>query len=55
MMTNENNAQVIPGLPKTEEQAVRLIEEVENGKEEEWQPIENVLEEIAQRYEVFAY
>ena len=40
---------VIQGLPETEEQAVLQIEEEE--KDGEWLPLDEVLEEVSQRYE----
>ena len=48
-------AAVVPGLPQTEEEAVAMIDEMEQSPANEWLPMEDVLDEISKRYEVYAH
>ena len=53
-MLTEVEKKIIPGLPETAEEAFSQIEEVECSSASEWLPLENVLEKIERRYEVYA-
>ena len=54
-MIETKNRKLIPGLPETTEEAMMQIEEVENSSANDWIPLENVLDNIESRYEVYAY
>ena len=54
-MIEFNKEKVITGLPKTFEEAIAQIDEIESSYSVDWQPLESVLNEIEKRYEVYAY
>ena len=53
-MLAEVEKKIIPGLPETAEEALLQIEEVECSSASEWLSLENVLDNIERRYEVYA-
>ena len=45
---------VIHGLPQNMEQAMAAIDEVEDSTDADWLPLSDVLNEVKNRYEVYA-
>ena len=45
---------VIPGLPRSTEEAIKEIDEVDNSAADEWFSLDHCLDEIEQQYCVYA-
>jgi len=54
-MEKRKEDKIILGLPRTEVEAVAQIEELEDSHPSDWLELEEVLDRIENRYEVYAY
>lgn len=52
---NSPKDEITPGLPKTVEEAIAQIDEIENSSSDnDWLPLDKVLDEIYERHAAYA-